>query len=315
MTDVDGRTRHYGQFYDVPDCDDAGDDRPLWVVHGNCQAEALRVLLDAGARPYGYRTVRIPPVHELNHDDLVHLRELVSQAAVLISQPVREDYRDLPLGTAQLAGWLPPGAVVLRWPVVRYSGLFPYQVIIRHPVDGSADPPVVPYHDLRTVAAALGSGPLRPLHASSAPASVYREVAAASVAELARREAASADVTVSDVLAAAGTEALHTINHPGNVVLRELAARVLASLGAPGAVADPGRDLLGGIRAPLSQQVLDALGLSGPARPNWLVHGEVVDPEQVHQVQGAFYRADPRWLQAALNRHGELLDQLGLRGG
>ena len=78
-----GRRLHYGEFYGLrplpPD-----DGRPLVVVHGNCQAESLRVLL-AGS----LRSVRVPPVHELERDDLPHLRRTLAHASVLLSQPVR----------------------------------------------------------------------------------------------------------------------------------------------------------------------------------------------------------------------------------
>lgn len=311
MSDVDGRRRHYGEFYGLPDAGDPDDDRPLWLVHGNCQAEALRVLL-SGARDAGYRTVRVPPVHELQRSDLGQLAALAGRAAMLLSQPIRDDYRDLPVGTAQVAALLPAGAQVLRWPVVRYAGLHPYQVIVRHPTDRSADPPVVPYHDLRTIAAALADGPVGPFGAHAPAPSVYRELAASSVAELTRREVAQADVVVSDLLAAAGAEAAHTINHPGNIVLGGLAARVQAAAGVSVDVGDPGRDLLGGIRAPVDADVLDALGLTAPARRNWLVHGAEVEPQHVHQVQAACYRADPDWLVAAVARHGGRMDRLGL---
>nr|WP_284289671.1 WcbI family polysaccharide biosynthesis putative acetyltransferase [Angustibacter aerolatus] len=41
----------------------------------------------------------------------------------------------------------------MLFPVVRYAGLHPWQVIVR---TDAGDPPVVPYHDLRTVARAAG---------------------------------------------------------------------------------------------------------------------------------------------------------------
>jgi len=40
---VTGRRQHYAQFYGLLPL--PADERPLLLVHGNCQAEALRVLL------------------------------------------------------------------------------------------------------------------------------------------------------------------------------------------------------------------------------------------------------------------------------
>jgi hypothetical protein len=71
-------------------------------VHGDCQAESLRVVL-AGSPTFPYRTVRMPPVHGLTAADLPALRALLSRTPLLLSQPVHDDHRDLPLGTRQLA--------------------------------------------------------------------------------------------------------------------------------------------------------------------------------------------------------------------
>ena len=55
---TDGRTRHYGDFYGVLPADPA-DGRPVVVVHGNCQAESLRLLLAAD----DVVSERLPAVH------------------------------------------------------------------------------------------------------------------------------------------------------------------------------------------------------------------------------------------------------------
>jgi hypothetical protein len=137
--DIDGRTRHYGTFYgldpaDRRDANPADDDRPLLLVWGNCQAEAVRVLL-AGSPTLPFRTVRVPPVFELTTSDFQHLVRLTSGAQFLLTQPVKDHYRDLPLGSGELAQMMPAGSTVLHWPVVRYSGYHPFQAIIRDPWD------------------------------------------------------------------------------------------------------------------------------------------------------------------------------------
>lgn len=315
-----GRTRHYGEFYGLPPTGSSRPaerretDRPLWLVIGNCQAEALRQALDAMPDP-PFRTVRVPPVHELERGDLPHLEALLGQVAVLISQPIRTDYRDLPVGTVQMAAALPAAANVVRWPVIRYAGLYPFQVIVRHPADRSVVPPPVPYHDLRTIAAALaGRSPQDPWDIEVEPER-FREVAEASRAALAARERRDTDVGVSDVLAAAGCDAAHAINHPGNTVLAALARRVLAAMGVVGTVELADRPLLGSVYVPLEQRVLDALQLSGQARPQWSFNGELIDPEQVHQVQMNWYRDNPDFLTLAVERHRPTMDLLGLATG
>lgn len=302
-----GRTRHYGEFYGRP----SDDPRPLWLVVGNCQAEALRLALDAVAdRPY--RTVRMPPVHELDAADLPHLRALLRQTAVLLSQPIRPDYRDLPLGTDQLAAAVPVTAAVLRWPVIRYAGLYPFQVIVRRPSDRSVVPPPVPYHDLRTIAAALeGKAAGAPWDVDVEPAQ-FRAVADASRAMLSERERRDTDIAISDVLVSAGSDAAHAINHPGNTVLAVLAQRVLDQLGVAGSVTLGERALLGSVYAPLEQRVLDALNIAGQARAQWQFHGETLEPEQVHRIQIDWYRDNVDFLRLAAERHGPTMDALGL---
>jgi Polysaccharide biosynthesis enzyme WcbI len=287
-----GRRAHYSEFYDGPP-----DGAPLALVHGNCQAGSLRVLL-AGSSTFPYRAVRMPPVHELTADDLPALHALLPRTALLASQPVRDDYRDLPLGTAQLAAALPRGARVVRWPVIRYAGLQPYTVIVRHPSDMAAVPPVVPYHDLRTLAVAAGVG----RKGRPGPAEL-RAAAAMSVEELARRERLTTDVGVSDVLDGLGVEAAHTLNHPGNPVLVTLARRVQHAVGSPVDAADPGRVLLGGIRAPLEAPVLAALGLAAAPRSSWLVDGQPVGDEDVRAAQLDWYATHRPWVEAGLRRH------------
>jgi len=288
------RREHYRDFYDGP----TGDGRPLAVVHGNCQAEALRVLL-AGSPTFPWQPVRVPPVHELEAADLAPLRALLSRTELLLSQPVRDDYRSLPLGTEQVALLLAPGGATVRWPVVRYAGLHPWQAIVRVP-DG-AQPPVVPYHDLRTLT-------------GRAPGGADLVAAAAHSREaLAARERRDADVGVSDLLEGLGSAVVHTLNHPGNALLIALARRVQAAAGAVEDATDPGRELLGGVRAPLEREVLDALGLdAAAARPHWVVGGEPLDAAVVRKAQSAWYAARPDVVAAGRARYADRLPVLGL---
>ncbi|WP_424186355.1 WcbI family polysaccharide biosynthesis putative acetyltransferase [Actinokineospora sp. G85] len=299
-----GRRAHYGDFYTADRSDE-----PVAVVIGNCQAESLRVLLST-SETFPVRAVRVPPVHELTGDDLPFLRSLLANAVMLATQPVRDDYRGLPLGTRQLTGLLPPSAQVVRWPVIRYHGLHPFNAIVRHPLDRSLDPPVVPYHDLRTLTAAAGLdwrpdlGPRR-----------LRAVAADAVADLARREeAAGVDVCVSDLLLPAGARAAHTLNHPGNDVLLGLAHRVQGAFGHTPDARDPGRTLLDSVHAPLIPEVVDALDLDAAPRPHWVVAHREVDDERVRAAQLAWYAEHPAWVAAGLDRLAHRLALLAAPG-
>lgn len=311
VSDDDAARRwHYRDFYRPPGAAPATS-APLWLVVGNCQAEALRLILDAvPQRPY--RTARIPPVHELERSDLSHLDELLNETAVLICQPIRDDYRDLPIGTAQLTERLPVGAKVVRWPVIRYAGLYPFQAIVRHPADRSVTPPPVPYHDLRTILAARDGRSADDAWDVEVSAAQLLAVAEASRDELARRERAHTDVGVSDVLMRHGADAAHTVNHPGNGVLTELAERVLRHQNVTLSVDPPPRTLLGSISAPLEARVLTALDIDAPPRPNWQDAHGTLRPDEVHAIQMRWYQANPDYIALALERHAGTLDLLGM---
>ena len=299
----DGRVRHYGAFYGVTPAE-RGDDRPVLVVHGNCQAESLRVVIETSDP--GLRCVRVPPVHALVGADMAHLHRLLGRCAVLVSQPVRAGYRGLPLGTSQLASAAPAARLVVV-PIVRDARLHPYQALVRVP--GAGEPPVVPYHDVRTMARAAGRTP--------APGSPTRagivEVGRRSQDELRRREAEHGTLVASDLLVAAGSGASHTLNHPGNPVLVGLAQRVLDTVGAGVAALDPGRVLLRAVLSPLHPEVLDALDLDpARAREGWVVEGRPVDDEHVREEQLRWYAERPDVLAAGLQRHGAAMGALGL---
>ncbi len=291
-----GRRQHYAQFYGLQPIPQ--DDRPLLVVHGNCQAEALRVLLDGSSAQV--RTVRLPPVHELTAEDLPHLDRLLASVDVLVSQPVRDGYRALPLGTVEVLARATrrPRSVVV--PIVRWAALHPFQVIVRSPAAG--EPPLVPYSDLRTLTLAAG----RPALPDVPSADAVRAVRDLSVRELHGRQERHDSLPVVDLLQAAGAAAAHTVNHPGNDVLAGLARRVLTSAGLAGLVADPGRPLLDSVHAPVLPQALAALDLDpAAARGDWLVSGTRLADADVRVAQLRWYADHPGVAEAGLTRHAE----------
>ncbi len=296
---ADGRTRHYGAFYGL---EELPADGPVALVHGNCQAESLRIVLDGP----GLATVRMPPVHELGAGDLPHLARWLARATVLVSQPVRDGYRGLPLGTAELAGALPPGARVLRIPVIRVAGLYPTHAIVRPPSDPSLVPPVVEYHDLRVLAEAAGLPALPPLR----PAMV-RAVARLSQDALRAREAAHGTLVVSDLFDAPAFAQMRTLNHPGNPVWSAVAARVRSTLGLPPHDGDPGRPLLDRVHAPREAAVVEAFGLDVAPTADWLLDGERVPGAAVREAHLRWYAAHPDAVAAGLERHAEALRLLG----
>jgi hypothetical protein len=197
---------------------------------------------------------------------------------ILLSQPVRDDYRDLPLGTRQVAAMMRPHARVVRWPVIRWAGLHPFQAIVRDPRDPSRDPPIVPYHDLRTLASV--------------------------------RVDDDCDVGLSDVFDGPEPGDMFTINHPGNRVLVELSRRLQHALGRPADATEPGRNLLGEVSAPADRRAADGFGLPAAGRRVWRVGEREVAAREIHDAQQGWYRA---WIMdAGYARHRATMETLGL---
>ncbi|WP_295103677.1 WcbI family polysaccharide biosynthesis putative acetyltransferase [uncultured Microbacterium sp.] len=284
------RQKHYSEFYGLTPLPER-----FGVVLGNCQAESLRVVMDAAE----HRFVRVPAVHEMTAADAARLHEIAGLADVVVSQPIRDDYRDLPLGTRQIAAVT--DARVMTVPPVRFAGLHPFQSAFRVPgVEG--DPPVVAYHDVRTLAAAAGI----PVVAALAPAEV-RAVGQTSIDTLRLREQ-TADVAVSDLFDSVTADHMRTVNHPGDAVWMPLGARVLEMLGHTGGPTDPGRPLLNSVRAPLEPEVVDAWGLADEPRAHWIVDGVAVDDAEVRAAHREWYATHPEFVDAAVTRLAPLLD-------
>jgi hypothetical protein len=301
--EADGRTLHYGEFYNRPEAPVEDDSSAgIAVVMGNCQAESLRIMLDGA----GLHTVRVPPVHELVAADIPFLQRLLERTTLLVSQPVRDDYHGLPVGLRQLSSRLGGSARAIAFPVIRFAGLYPVHAIIRPPSDLSLTPPVVAYHDLRTLAEASGAGPIA---ATPTPAMV-RAIAADSIGELVRREEAFDTVRVSDLFARPDFSQLRTLNHPGNAVFAAVAERVRNRAGLTGHTVDAGRPLLDSVHAPRLAGVIDAYDLADEPGSDWIVGGAVVPDALVREAHLEWYAEHPDAVEAGLARHGRTLEIL-----
>ncbi|SDR75372.1 WcbI family polysaccharide biosynthesis putative acetyltransferase [Corynebacterium timonense] len=274
---------------------------PRLTVVGNCQAESMRKLLMSTG---SFDSDRIPPVHELAASDMGWFTELLARTDVLVSQPIRDNYRGLPVGVSQMRSLLPRGARLVLVPVLRYDGLMPYQAIIRDPDDPSLNPPVVPYHDLRVLAAAA-RGLDAPVAAAPGPAAL-RLTAAMSIEQMRSREHRHGTVVVSSHLEA--VPVWHTINHPDNATLVAAAEAVAAELGLREPVEAPSYEMLGGLDAPIDADAAAALGVTVAGRAEW----DPLPADDIAQRQLEFYRARPRLVAHGLARHADRLSTLGL---
>ncbi len=288
----------------------AGGERSV-VVWGNCQAAPIAALLSGPLAEHGLNVLTVPPVFEIDVAGLDRVREALSTAALLITQPIRDEYRIPGCGSAQLAALLPADGRVITIPVIYDSSAFPYQVNAHRGTGERVDAPITDYHDLRTLVASE-----RGLSADEAvawwpepTAEAVTGNAARSRAELRRRES-SLDVAISDQLA---DPVMWTLSHPRNTVLAEVAARILTRLGLTAGVPIPEREFVGARRAPIESAVARALGWPDAAiRSAWVVDQRAVDQRGLLDAQLSWYAARPDIAADARVRFADRLDLLGL---
>lgn len=285
--------------------------RPV-VVWGNCQAEPIARLLSGPLRPHGLEVVVVPPVFLVDEAGLAKVQASVSRAAVLITQPVRDEYRIPGCGANQLAALLPPDGRCLTFPVSYHVGAFPFQVTAHGAGGERLDAPMTDYHDLRAlVAASRGMSVEEAVQWWPAPPTdAVRRTSLESLDRLRTREA-ELDVHVVDLVDDPG--ALFTLDHPSNAVLAALARRLLTALDLDGEVDVPEREFLGARRAPLEPAVLAALGWPAEAaRPDWIVDRRSVPLTDVLTAHLALYERRPDIPADARVRFAERLSALGL---
>lgn len=276
------------------------------VVVGNCQALALELILatsDAFARRF--ELVRFPAVHLIPDEEIRVLHRAVADAALVLPQRVDEGYRDgIGLGTETLAHIAGP-ATVVRWPSVYWAGYVPDLFYLRDEAGAVVVDAPFDYHD-RTILEAYAEGasvratcelladPDRP---SEAPTWAER-----ATAELALR-GRDCDVDVAAFIAERHREQLlfHTMNHPANALLGQLADQVLELLGLPGGVdlaRVPG-EMLGSTFYPLHANHARALALAfaddrRAGRAPFTIRGVTYEaPEAIASFFG-YYDAHPQ---------------------
>jgi hypothetical protein len=301
--EVDGRRTHYAEFYGLEDLPAGG----YGMVAGNCQAESLRIVLDRGGMPW----VRMPAIHELVDTDIPHLNRLLQHAAVLVSQPIQDNYRGLPTGTRNLVEALRPGTPTVIMPVIRFAGLYPTHVLIRPPSDPSLSPPIVAYHDVRTLVQAADR-----LHDVTTPLgeispAVVRAIGDRSLQELRSREERHHTVVVSDLFERPSFDQMRTINHPGNSVWTALATRVRAELGHNPLTVELDRQILNNVHAPRSAVVIEAYDLPTPPTSEWVVDGVHVADDDIRDAHLRWYSEHPEAIDAGIARHRLTLETLG----
>ena len=284
---------------------------PLCVLHGNCQAESLRVLLERSPTfCSAFRTLALPAVHEATADDVPRIRRIVSRASLVISQRVRDGYHGLAVGSHEVVQAAPADCRLVTIPALRYDGLYPFQVHVRDQRGQALPAPYSIYHDLRFIyCAAAGWSLDRSL-------AWLRDLApsVAGIRALASRARAAllaidqeVDIRVAERLLG---PALHgrsflTINHPTNVALAQLVSQIHLQLNLAYQPLLPGEDLLGEIRTPLERSVIAALELRAVPREDWTIGGCRTPVAQLLTAHLSWYAENAGLAQRAILEHEE----------
>jgi Polysaccharide biosynthesis enzyme WcbI len=293
--------------------------RPLCVVYGNCHADPIRRLLERSpAFTTAFRTTRITAAHELKADQLDQLKSTLAGASLLITQPVRDDYRGLPIGSGQLAANTPDSCRTITIPALYYDATYPFQVYVRPTDSGRAPVPIVQaYHDLRFLhCAAQGWN----YEQASAWLNEFRPLqhGIRAVAQQARERLGEyeswLDVQVLDRLTAPELHgrSFFTVDHPTNAGMMRLVAGIHERLGLPYVPDGEGPPLLGTYRTPLEPSVIEALELPDEPRRDWVARGQAYTLEQMLAAHLDFYAEHPDIVSAGIDDHAERMATLGI---
>jgi hypothetical protein len=293
--------------------------RPICLVYGNCQAEPVRALLASSAEfTDAYEVVRIPAVHEVRASQMARFERIFRAASLILTQPVKDGYRGLPLGTDELLAQAARDCNVIRFPALYYDALYPLQIYVH--VDGgpALSAPMTEYHDLRTLCAATKG---LPTEATVRWVSEYRppdaalHAAAEHASAMIRHYESGTDVRVLDSIISpqAHARSFFTVSHPARVVLQRIADGIQEVLGfKPVSNGHDGREPLGLFRTPLEQPVIDALGLATEPSVDWIIKGKPVSTDDVVRCHLNWYRQRPDVVQAGLSEHADRIAEFGL---
>ncbi|MCK6210811.1 hypothetical protein KZX45_09685 [Georgenia sp. EYE_87] len=293
--------------------------RPVVTVYGNCQASALRTLLQRSPSFSNKFTIAwIPGAHQITAHQLPTIRKILRKTSIFITQEIKNDYRGLPLGTSQFVSALASGAQVVTYPVMYYRGLHPYLVYVHaNGALGTPAPRTEGYHDLRFIAAAARR--MRPAEASrwledyTGNAEWIRAVASESLNELKRREE-RLDIKVSHAIAPLRDTAFWTVNHPSNDLMDVAVQGIMDALSLDSDVLAPlDYELLSSTVVPVHNHIRHALGYTTTSTESlWTIANTLTLEKRLLESHLEYYTARGEILEHALREHGEVLHRAGL---
>lgn len=199
----------------------------------------IQVIANCQARPVSAQIGRVAPDIRILEPIILHLSKAeqkaeqlaqIAQADVIFAQLTQDGFQPAHLASADLKERF--GDKVLIWPNIFYTGQQPYLRYFTHPKLGRLMGPLEALHDIRLYRSWKHSGRVDPNVLDHSDPAFIASTHALSIAELEKKEA-RCHVTISDFLAAnADNQRLFfTFNHPSQLVLAEMARRLLHSVG------------------------------------------------------------------------------------
>lgn len=246
------------------------------LVFANCQANPLASTINMICSEV--EIIRLPPVHTIAKDTAPEILGVISEADIIIHQPIGEQFGVL--FTDALRAELPT-KTFLSFPSIYFSGLFPQLGYLRQPSGGTLTGPLGEYHDMRIVSAYQSNMPIiECAQFITDDISFYQKHFTEALSESRKREA-STDISIMPTIEGTLPQrpCLYTFNHPDNLVLYEIAITALQLLGLTydKLVAPRMRPFLDNVSAAIPLSISRMLGASW-SRDFYYYSGERLHP-------------------------------------
>lgn len=199
----------------------------------------IQVIANCQARPISNLIPKIAPDSDVLEPIILHLAQTEERAAhleqiatadVIFAQLTQDNFRCAHLASSALKEKF--GKKVIIWPNIFYMGQQPYLRYFTHSSFGRMMGPMEAMHDLRLFKSWKATGRVDPAAVTQSDPDFIAAARKTSLGDLLAKEV-RCDVSISDFLTTHEDkeQLFYTFNHPKQLVLKEMALRMFASLG------------------------------------------------------------------------------------
>ena len=282
------------------------------LLYGNCQIEPLQYILKNNSNfASNYQFIELEPVHLLTENDVEDLETKIARTDLFIYQLVSDNYQGIEqFGTDFLCNSLPSEAKKIAIPGAYFTGYHPATINLK---DGEGNKITEPcdYHDVNLLYLFDRGKTVTETIAIIQEVDFYQAEYVfnnlqATLDELRRRET-ELDISISDFIIQnyQKQKLLHTINHPGVVLLNYLADEILELLELPRSDKIPDYEVLDFTAFPIYPSVAKALKLDFEITPQYRIKGETLSLKQAVELFFNFYRNNRELVKLNIIQHQE----------